>query len=68
MLVLSIKMCNPRSKVFVVGVLPRPSYNAIAQPKVRDFNRFLAASVKKMQKHIDRLFYLPVQLHFQSEG
>ena len=59
---------NVSCKIFFGGVLPRPSHNLLTKPRIRDFNRSLCASVKKMQKTITRVFYLPVQLQFMSES
>ena len=57
---------NPVAKIFVAGVLPRPS-KLHAKFYITRFNRFLAAGVKKIQKDNTRIFYIPVQLQFHAQ-
>ena len=67
-LIVAIFSKNAPSKVFFAGVLPRPAHNAVAKPKIMEFNRLISTSIKKLKKHFPRLFYLPVQTHFHNEA
>ena len=64
MLILCILGKNPVAKVFVSGVMPRPAKDQYAKNYIRDFNRRLSGTVKKIQKEVTRVFYIPVQLQF----
>ena len=66
MLTLCVLGKNPVAKIFVAGVLPRPVKDHYAKDYIRDFNRFLCAAVKKIQKQYTRIFYVPAQLQFQA--
>ena len=66
-LVSAVLQQNDMAKIFFGGVLPRPVNNALAKPRIKAFNRFLATSVKKLQRSFLRVFYLPVQLRFTAE-
>ena len=63
----SIFVRNANAKVFFVGVLPRPSHNMIAKPRITEFNRFLNTAMKKIKKQFSRIFYLPAQVKFHNE-
>ena len=64
----AIVIKNPMAKMFIAGVLPRPACNQLAKPKIIAINRFLASAVKRIQKTVPRVYYLPVQLRFQAES
>ena len=64
-LVLCILAKNPVTKVFISGVLPRLG-KLHAKTYIHDFNRYLAAAIKKTQKEVMHMFYIPMQLQFQD--
>ena len=57
---------NLVAKIFISGILPRPG-KPHARQYVKNFNRYLAAAVKKIQKEVTRVFYIPVQIQFIVE-
>ena len=65
-LITAIRNRNQNGKIFMVGVLPRPSHNELAKPYIKDFNRFVAASVKRLGNQFARLVYILVQIWFQQ--
>ena len=63
MLVECITGKNNVAKIFIVGVLPCPG-KPHAVYYIKQFNRYLAAATKKLQKQFTRTFYILAQLQF----
>ena len=58
---------NQVAKIFIASILPRPAKDEYAKVYIMKMNRFLSASVKKLQRKHSRVFYVPVQLQFQKK-
>ena len=67
MLIMCILGKTPVAKIFVASVLRWPAKDHYAKDYIRNFNIFLCAAVKKIQKQVTRIFYVLVQLQFQAQ-
>ena len=67
-LVSKIRDKNEESRIFFVGVLPRPVENAEVKPLIVKFNRFLMQAVEKAAVIFDKVWFLPAHLEFISDG
>ena len=59
---------NSQSRIFFLGVLPRPIDNQEAKPYVVRFNRWMANAVDQVGKIFEKIRFLPIQLHFIQES
>ena len=67
-LVSKIRDKNEKSRIYFVGVLPRPIENIEVKPLIVKFNRFLAAAVEKAAVIFERVKFLPAHLEFIQDG
>ena len=63
-LIIVIRDKSPDSKIFVVGVLPRPIENDSAKPFIVKFNRWLKSACDRMGSFYANITFIPAQLSF----
>ena len=63
-LVVAVRERRPDSRIFVIGVLPRPIDNAEAKPYICRINRWIASAVEKIQKMFQKVKFIPLHLKF----
>ena len=62
--VIAIRERSPESRIFMLGVLPKPVENDSAKVHIMKFNRWLSIAVKRIDALFHRVKFLPVQLPF----
>ena len=63
-MVITIRDKNPDSRIFILGVLPRPVDDEHVKTLVMKFNRWLRNSVERVAKMFNKLQFVPIQLAF----
>ena len=67
-LIMEINEKSVDSRIFMLGVLPRPIDDQLIKPLIAKFNRGLLNAVDCISKFMDRVKYLPVQLKFIQDS
>ena len=65
-LVIEIRKVNEQSRIYFVGVLPRPVDNDEIKPYIVKFNRWLTMAVKQVDTLFERVKFIPAHLKFLS--
>ena len=63
-IVLEVRKVCENSRIFFVGVLPRPIDNEIIKPFIVKFSRWLAAACGEVHSLFDRVKFVPAHLKF----
>ena len=59
-----IRERSPNSKIYFIGVLPRPIDNQDIKPYIVKFNRWLMQALNSANELFERVIFLPVHLKF----
>ena len=57
---------NEVAKIFFSGVLPQFKLLWMSRQQITQYNRYLCAAIKKLQKEFPRVCYIPSQLRFHD--
>ena len=63
-LVVAIRERSSESRIFLIGVLPRPVENDQAKPYIMRINRWFTHAVERVDKLLGKVKFLPVHLKF----